>query len=138
MIIILQIHVFNMKLTRYWFPPLEPRIQILWPVEYLANTTVCWSRLTIKSRYGLGVVGSPLNTTRMQPFGYMHTGVLWVHCVFFDRSIARYRMRTLNGSVRFMCGHRMGSCGFHLGIRLCIMSVRGRKGSYDARVVSTR
>ena len=73
---------------------------------------------------GLWPVGSPYicNITRMQCFGCMHTGVLWVLCMFFDYRIARYRMRTLKGSTRFMCGHRTGSCGFHtsLGIRLCM------------------
>ena len=55
-------------------------------------------------------------------FGYMHTGVLWVLCMFIDHRIARYRMHTLKSSVRFMRGHHTGSCGFHmgLGIRLCM------------------
>ena len=33
--------------------PLDPYLaqsQILWPVEYLVNTSVYWSRLSIKSR----------------------------------------------------------------------------------------
>ena len=33
--------------------PLDPHLaqsQILWPVEYLTNTSVYWSRLSIKSR----------------------------------------------------------------------------------------
>ena len=43
--------------------------------------------------------------------GSLH--VLWLQ-------IARCRMRTLKGSLRFICGHHTGSCGFHtrLGIRL--------------------
>ena len=40
---------------------------------------------------GLCPVGSPYNITRMQCFGYIHTGVLWVLCMFFDHRIARYR-----------------------------------------------
>ena len=87
------------------------------------------------NRMGLCPVGSPYNITRMQCFGYMHTGVLWVLCMFFDHRITRYRMRTLKGSVRFMCGHRTGSCGFHtgLGIRLCMRAPCGcHKRSWQA------
>ena len=56
-------------------------------------------------------------------------GVLWVICMFFDHRIAKDRMRTLKGSVRFMCGNRTGSCGFHtrLGIRLCNKKLCGHR-----------
>ena len=53
-------------------------------------------------RMYLWPVGSPYNITRLQWFGYMHTGVLWVLCMLFDQRIARYGMRTLKGSVRSM------------------------------------
>ena len=112
--------------------PYQAQIQIPWPVEYLVNTSVCWSRLSIKSRSlsertGLWPVGNPYNITRMQCFGYMHTGILWVFCMFLDHRVARNRMRTVTGSARFMCRHRMGSCWFHtgLGMRLCMRAPCG-------------
>ena len=56
-------------------------------------------------------------------------GVLWVLRMFFDHGITRYRMRTLKGSIRFMCGHGMGPFGFHtaLGtsIRWCMRAPYG-------------
>ena len=45
------LQISNMKLTYY--SPLHPHLaqsQILWPVEYLTNIPVNWSRLSIKSR----------------------------------------------------------------------------------------
>ena len=80
------------------------------------------------NRMGLWPVGSPYNITRKQCFGYINTGVLvCVLCMFFDHRIARHRRRTLKGSVKFMCGHRTGSCGFHtgLGLWLCMRAPYG-------------
>ena len=76
---------------------------------------------------GLWPVGSPYNSTRMECFGYIHTGVLWVLRMFFEHRIARYRMHTQKGSVMFMCGHYTGSLGFYtgLGIRLCMRAPCG-------------
>ena len=83
--------------------------------------------------------------------GHMYTAVLRVICVFFghglptghrhpnphghaascDRGICvisygvpRYLICTfLTGSVSFTCGHPMGPCGFHTGIRTSVSSV---------------
>ena len=57
---------------------------------------------------GLCPVASPYEIILVQCCGYMHTGVLWDLCICFDHGIARYRTRTRKGSVRFMCGHRIG------------------------------
>ena len=51
--------------------PLDTQIQILRPVEYLANTSGYWSRLSIKSMsfsepYGPVAVESQYNISRMQ------------------------------------------------------------------------
>ena len=104
------------------------------------------------NRMGLWPVASPYNITRMQCFGYIpfiHTGVLWVLCMFFDHGSARYRIRTctLKGSIRFMygivwipvdfiraweydylCGHRADAINGLGNIRMI-----GRAWSYRAR-----
>ena len=49
----------------------------------------------------------------MQCYGYMHTGVPLVLCMFFDHGIARHHKRTLKGSVRFKFRQPTGHCGFH-------------------------
>ena len=82
------------------------------------------------NRTGLLPVECPFEIILMQSCGYIHTGVPWVLCMFFDQGNTRYRTRTLKGSVRFVrvyvdfirarkhpydyvCERRAGPCGCH-------------------------
>ena len=119
MIIILQIHVFNIIDFPTW--PSPTQIQILWPVANLANSSVYWSWLSIMSRacgpLEVRITSPACNVlvTCIRAFYGISACFLWPqdHKMPYAYSKGFHMVYVRAWEYDYVCGHRAGPCWCH-------------------------